>query len=124
MKIQAGRKAGFTLVEIMIVVAIIGLLAAIAVPNFVRARESAQLNSILNNLRLIEGAKDQWALENKKTTGASPTSTSLEVYLRNSEWVQKLAGETYLINPIGTQAEATFSTLVNKTKAFADGTTQ
>lgn len=124
MKIQAGRKAGFTLVEIMIVVAIIGLLAAIAVPNFVRARESAQLNSILNNLRLIEGAKDQWALENKKTTGSTVTSTSLAVYLRNGAWVQKLAGETYTINVIGTQAQASFAKLVGKTKAFADGTTQ
>jgi len=124
MKIQAGTKAGFTLVEIMIVVAIIGLLAAIAVPNFVRARESAQLNSILNNLRLIEGAKDQWALENKKTTGSNVTSTSLAVYLRTGAWVQKLAGETYTINSIGTQASASFAKLVGKTKAFADGTTQ
>jgi len=69
MQIKTNAKAGFTLVEIMIVVAIIGLLAAIAIPNFVKARENAQLNSIFNNLRIIEGAKDQWALENKKGTG-------------------------------------------------------
>src|SRR2546429_7343463 len=69
MQINTNKKAGFTLVEIMIVVAIIGLLAAIAIPNFVKARENAQLNSILNNLRIIDGAKDQWALENKKGTG-------------------------------------------------------
>jgi prepilin-type N-terminal cleavage/methylation domain-containing protein len=123
MKINTRSQAGFTLVEIMIVVAIIGLLAAIAVPNFVRARETAQLNSILNNLRLIEGAKDQWALENKKTTGATVTSTSLEVYLRNNEWVQQLANETYNINAIGTQASATGFTLIGKTHAYADGTT-
>ena len=71
MQIKTNSKSGFTLVEIMIVVAIIGLLAAIAIPNFVKARENAQLNSIFNNLRIIEGAKDQWALENKKGTAAS-----------------------------------------------------
>src|SRR5437588_12583910 len=71
MQIKTNKKAGFTLVEIMIVVAIIGLLAAIAIPNFVKARETAQLNSIFNNLRIIEGAKDQWALESKNGTGRS-----------------------------------------------------
>jgi prepilin-type N-terminal cleavage/methylation domain-containing protein len=54
---QNYKKAGFTLVEIMIVVAIIGLLAAIAIPNFVRARTTAQQNACINNLRQIDGAK-------------------------------------------------------------------
>jgi prepilin-type N-terminal cleavage/methylation domain-containing protein len=124
MKINTTGKSGFTLVEIMIVVAIIGLLAAIAVPNFVRARESAQLKSIINNLRLIEGAKDQWALENKRSTGSTVTSASLKAYLRNNAWVTQLAGETYNINVIGTLADASFATLVGKTSAKADGTTQ
>jgi prepilin-type N-terminal cleavage/methylation domain-containing protein len=69
MKLNTSRKSGFTLVEIMIVVAIIGLLAAIAIPNFVRAREQAQAKSCINNLRQIDGAVDQYALEAGLETG-------------------------------------------------------
>jgi prepilin-type N-terminal cleavage/methylation domain-containing protein len=99
MQIKTNKTAGFTLVEIMIVVAIIGLLAAIAIPNFVKARENAQLNSILNNLRIIEGAKDQWALESKKGTGDSAdwttTTTGIGGYLKGAT-VKSVVGETYL----------------------------
>ena len=63
-------KKGFTLVEIMIVVAIIGLLAAIAIPSFMRARVTSQKNACINNLRQIEAAKDQYALENGLTNNA------------------------------------------------------
>ena len=76
MKLNTSRKAGFTLVEIMIVVAIIGLLAAIAIPNFVRARESAQANACINNLRQVDGAVDQFALEAGLTTGDATTMAS------------------------------------------------
>src|SRR5258707_605656 len=65
------RKAGFTLVEIMIVVAIIGLLAAIAIPNFIKARATSQANACINNLRQIDGAINNWALENGQSTVAT-----------------------------------------------------
>jgi prepilin-type N-terminal cleavage/methylation domain-containing protein len=84
MKNRTSRKAGFTLVEIMIVVAIIGLLAAIAIPNFVRARTQSQKNACINNLRQIDGATQQWALENKSAPDASPAYTDISVYLKNN----------------------------------------
>ena len=68
MKVNTSRKSGFTLVEIMIVVAIIGLLAAIAIPNFVKARENSQINACIANLKQIDGAVQTWALEQKKKT--------------------------------------------------------
>ena len=107
MQIKTSRKSGFTLVEIMIVVAIIGLLAAIAIPNFVRARETAQLNSIINNLRILEGGKDQWALENKKGTGDVPVATDISPYLKGNVMPNLIVGETYNILAVGTPANAT-----------------
>ena len=81
MKQNQTSKRGFTLIEIMIVVAIIGLLAAIAIPNFVHARSTSQMNACINNLRQIDGAKQQWALETKQAATATPTDAQLQPYM-------------------------------------------
>jgi prepilin-type N-terminal cleavage/methylation domain-containing protein len=78
------RRAGFTLVEIMIVVAIIALLAAIAVPGFLRARKRAQASRILNDLRLIDSAVDQYAIETNKKSGDTVNTVDWTNYLKKN----------------------------------------
>src|SRR4051812_35802550 len=83
MKINlSSRRAGFTLVEIMIVVAIIALLAAIAVPGFLRARKRSQASRIINDLRLIDSAVDQYAIETNKKSGDKVNVTDWTNYLK------------------------------------------
>ncbi len=80
-KVQ-NRRGGFTLVEIMIVVAIIALLAAIAVPSALRARKRSQATSTLQTLRILDAATDQWAIENGKKAGDSPGASNLLLYVK------------------------------------------
>jgi prepilin-type N-terminal cleavage/methylation domain-containing protein len=104
MQIETSRKSGFTLVEIMIVVAIIGLLAAIAIPNFVKARNASQKSACVANLKQIEGAKATWALENKKIGTDTPTDGDLfgaTLYIREKPSCH--AAGSYTINNVDTR---------------------
>jgi prepilin-type N-terminal cleavage/methylation domain-containing protein len=108
MKIHRGSRpaTGFTFIELIIVITIIGLLVAIAVPSYVRVRDNSRLGVIYSNLRTIEHAKSEWALETRKTTGAPVASiTILSSYFRSST-IHDVLNETYLPNPVGTPAEA------------------
>jgi prepilin-type N-terminal cleavage/methylation domain-containing protein len=84
MKINTSTRRGFTLVEIMIVVAIIGLLASVAIPNYVKARGLSQRNACINNLRQLDGAVQQWVMENKKAATSTVTLDDATPYLKNS----------------------------------------
>jgi prepilin-type N-terminal cleavage/methylation domain-containing protein len=87
MRLKHSHRSGFTLVEIMIVVAIIGLLAAIALPNFVKARTQSQTNACIENLTKIDGAKHTWALETKQVSASVPTDSDLfgpSLYIRDT----------------------------------------
>lgn len=98
------KQVGFTLVEIMIVVAIIGILISIAIPGFIRARSSSRMKSCQENLTKIDGAKEQWALEQNRAPGGTPTISDLAIsdghgYLK--EFPREPAGGSYSINPVG-----------------------
>jgi prepilin-type N-terminal cleavage/methylation domain-containing protein len=96
------RHGGFTLVEIMIVVAIIALLAAIAVPGFLRARKRAQASRILNDLRLIDSAVDQYAIETNKSSAATVNVVDWTNYLKKNSTLY-LTGKDLFGNTYGTQ---------------------
>jgi prepilin-type N-terminal cleavage/methylation domain-containing protein len=97
------RREGFTLVEIMIVVAIIALLAAIAVPGFLRARKRSQASRIINDLRLIDAAVDQYAIENNKTSGSTVNIADWTNYLKKGSTLY-MTGADLFGNSYGVQS--------------------
>ena len=114
---KTSRKAGFTLVEIMIVVAIIGLFAAIAIPNFIKARATSQQNACINNLRQIDGAINEWALETGQSNGATVTSPqTVSAYIKlnaNNSVPSCPASGSYATSTVGNnpQVACSLSTL-------------
>ena len=117
-KLSAKTRAGFTLVEIMIVVAIIALLAAIAVPGFLRARKRSQASKIINDLRLIDAAVDQYAIEYTRPTNASIPIAAWTQYLKKDSALYNtgadLFGNTYgdqTVDSLPGVPSASFNTL-------------
>jgi prepilin-type N-terminal cleavage/methylation domain-containing protein len=100
------RRAGFTLVEIMIVVAIIALLAAIAVPGFLRARKRSQASRILNDLRMIDAAVDQYAIETNRSTSFAVGIADWTNYLKKNTSLyntgNSLLGSSYGVQTVDT----------------------
>lgn len=98
---QKRREGGFTLVEIMIVVLIIGILLAIAIPNFMTAREKSRAKSCVANLKQIDAAKEQWAMDNNKQNGDAVTMGDLvPTYIKNTPTCP--SGGTYTVGNVGT----------------------
>ena len=112
-KTQNARKSGFTLVEIMMVVAIIGLLAAIAIPNFIKARATSQANACINNLRQIDGAINEWALETGQSTGATVASVqTVSAYIKLNSLSSVPGcpgGGTYTTSSVGSPVQVSCS---------------
>lgn len=111
------NKQGFTLVEIMIVVLIIGLLAAIAIPGFAKARADARAKTCVNNLRLIEAAKDQDAMENNLEEGGTPVNISQ--YLKgNTVPVCPVGNSAYTVGAVGTLPVCTSTATKNANNGY------
>ena len=126
------KRGGFTLVEIMIVVAIIALLAAIAVPNFLRARKRSQATSIVEELRIVDAAKDQYAIERNVAGGATIIGSDLAPYVKNGSRIynvllttttnsyKDLLGSDITIGAVDTVPKISTTTFNNFTDVILD----
>src|SRR5438477_13127757 len=120
-KLITKARPGFPLVEIMIVVLIIGILLAIAVPNFIKARETSRAKACVANLKQIESAKEQWCMDTKAATNATPTDTDLygaSAYIRTTPGCP--SGGAYVIGNMATRPTCSIGT--NGTGASDDHT--
>ena len=121
----ARKRSAFTLVEIMIVVLIIGILLAIAVPNFIRARETSRSKACISNLKQVDSAKEQYAMDNKLTTNDTSVATDTlngstnltgpTAYIKNA--VVCPSGGTYTVGNIGVNPTCNIG--VNSTATYA-----
>ncbi len=106
MHITLKKRAAFTLVEVMVVVTLVGMLAGISVPGFVKARDTANLNVIRANLRMIEDVKQQWAWDSRAANTAVPADADLEAYLKGNRMPIPVVGEVYNANSVQEPAGA------------------
>jgi prepilin-type N-terminal cleavage/methylation domain-containing protein len=117
MKTRNLRQSGWTLLEIMIVVSLIGFLAAIAIPNFIRARSTSHEKACLNNLRQIDAAAQTWAAENNKQSLDSYTLNDIQDYFQRSAIPQCPSGGQY--GPSFTVGTATTCTILGHVLQYA-----
>ncbi len=115
MRKQFGRGQGFTLIEIMIVVSIVAMLASIAIPKYIQAQASAQKSACINNLKQIDGAIQQWAMDYKKQSNDSVPEPAIVVYLKNNCMPEEPAGGQYKLNTVMDTPLCTIGTVLGHT---------
>ncbi len=109
---------------IPVIIAIIGLLAAIAIPSFVKARSTSQLNACINNMRYIDSAKEQWAMEVKASTGQAVDTPAVNAYIRGATTPLCPAGGTYDYRNIGLDPECSVHGSLSSPKQYGGGSSR